>query len=84
MSESPFVRVELDNDMEATLSRAFVDGTDGAIKVLDDEPATNTWGQPLPATRKDRRPVKPRTTVKDEAAKKTTAKAAGDSESTKQ
>lgn len=74
MSEQ-FVRVELDNGMEATLSRAFVDGADGKIKVLDNEPATNTWGRPLAATRKAGRPAKQRTTVQHEATKKAAAKA---------
>lgn len=63
---SDFVRVSLPNGHEATLSAAFVEGTD--LQVLD-APATNSRGVPLPATRKNGRPVKPRTTVQ-KAAKK--------------
>jgi hypothetical protein len=67
---SEFVRVRLENGYEASLSQSFVDGLDkGDVEVLD-EPATNTWDRPLPATRQDGRPAKKRTTVKKEAAKK--------------
>jgi hypothetical protein len=62
-----FVRVRLPNDREATLPAAFVDGS--TLEVLD-APATNRRGVPLPATRRNGRPVKPRTTVSKEAAKK--------------
>jgi hypothetical protein len=76
---SEFVRVRLENDYEASLSRAFVDGLDkGDVEVLD-EPATNTWGQPLSATRKNGRRTKSRTTVQKEAAKKTASSPTGGS-----
>jgi len=67
-----FVRVRLPNGHEATLSAAYVAGTEG-VTVLD-VPATNLRGKPLPATRKNGRPVMRRTTVKQAAAKKAAAK----------
>lgn len=70
-----FVRVRNPNGYESTLAKAFVDGAAGDIEVLD-EPATNTWGRPLPATRRNGRAAKPRTTVKEAAAKKTAARKA--------
>lgn len=76
-----FVRVSLDNGMEASLSAAFAEGA--GLDVLD-APATNSWGRPLPASRKNGRRTKPRTTVKQAATKKaatstTTGGAAADS-----
>lgn len=62
-----FVRVSLPNGFEATLSRAFAEGE--GLRVLD-VPATDLRGKPLPATRKNGRRIKPRTTVEKEAAKK--------------
>lgn len=67
-----FVRVRLPNGYETTLSAAFVEGTPG-LEVLD-EPATNSRGLPLKATRKNGRPVKTRTSVSKEAAKKVARK----------
>lgn len=66
-----FVRIRNENGMESTLSVAFVAGREG-VEILD-EPATNTWGRPLPATRRNGRPAKKRTTVKKAAAKKAAA-----------
>lgn len=67
---SEFVRIRLPNGSEVSLSRAFVEGLpDGAVEVLD-VPATNLRGVPLPATRKNGRRIKPRTTVEKEAATK--------------
>lgn len=66
---SEFVRVRMPNGFEASLSRAFVDGLDGALEVLD-APATNLRGVPLPASRKNGRRIKPRTTVEKEVANK--------------
>lgn len=69
---SEFVRVR-SGDKEFSISKGFVDGLEkGAVEVLD-EPATNTWGRVIPATRKDGRRKKARTTVKKAAAKKATA-----------
>jgi hypothetical protein len=68
-----FVRVRSAAGKESSISEAFVEGLEkGAVEVLD-EPATNTWGRPLPATRSNGRRSKPRTTVKKAAAKKTAA-----------
>lgn len=67
-----FVRVRTSNGYEATLSQLYVDGIKGDVEVLD-EPATNSWGRPLAATRRNGRPAKRRTTVKKAAAKKATA-----------
>lgn len=66
-----FVRVRLPNGYEASLSEAYVAGTEG-VEVLD-VPATNPRGIPLPASRKHGRRIKPRTTVKKAAAKKAAA-----------
>lgn len=66
-----FVRVRNENGYESTLSAAYVAGLEG-VEVLD-EPATNTWGRPLPATRRNGRPAKKRTTVKKAAADKAAA-----------
>lgn len=69
-----WVRVRLpETGMETTQSRGFVDGLpEGSVEILD-EPATDLRGLPLPATRKDGRRIKPRTTVQQEAAKKKAA-----------
>lgn len=64
---SEFVRVSLANGHEATLSAAFVAGTD--LQVLD-VPATDLRGRPLPASRKGGRRMKPKTTVAEAAVKK--------------
>jgi hypothetical protein len=64
-----FVRVRLPNGYEATLPEG---ATEGAVVI--DAPATNLRGKPLPATRKNGRPVMRRTTVKEAAAKKAAAK----------
>ena len=74
---SRFVRVRLPNGHEASLSTAFVAGTD--LTVLD-EPATNLRGAPLPATRKHGRRMKPKTTVEKEAAKKAALSDSGPSD----
>ncbi len=63
-----FVRVRLPNDHEATLGADYVAGIEG-LEILD-QPATNLRGRPLPASRKDGRPIKPRVTVDEAAAKK--------------
>lgn len=68
-----FVRVRTSNGYEATLSQAYVDGIAGDVEVLD-EPATNSSGRPLAATRRNGRPAKKRTTVKKAAAKKAAAR----------
>lgn len=73
-----FVRVRLANGYEATLSKAYVDGlTNDSLEVLD-VPATSSRGVPLPATRRNGRPVKPRTTVNEEAAKHAAAQQQSD------
>lgn len=64
---SEFVRVRLPNGHEATLSAAYVAGTD--LQVLD-VPATNLRGRPLPASRRDGRRMKPKTSVEKEVVKK--------------
>lgn len=66
-----FVRIRNENGYESTLSAAYVAGLEG-VEVLDG-PATNTWGRPLPATRRNGRPAKQRTTVKKAAARKRAA-----------
>jgi hypothetical protein len=63
-----FVRVALPNGHEATFSRDYAESED--LEVLDGVAATNSRGVPLPATRRNGRPLKPRTTVEKEAAKK--------------
>lgn len=63
-----FVRVRLPNGYEASLSEAYVSGTEGVVVI--DAPATDLRGRPLPVSRKNGRRVKPRTTVKKAAAKK--------------
>jgi hypothetical protein len=72
-----FVRVRTSNGYETTLSQAYVDSIKGDVEVLD-EPATNSWGRPLPATRRNGRRAKPRTTVKKAAAKKAAARRTSD------
>lgn len=67
-----FVRVQLKNGNKASLAKGYVDGLED-VEVLD-EPATGTAGRPLPASRGDGRPKKPRTTVKKAAAKKAAAR----------
>lgn len=76
MSTPEWVRVRIPADnLEASLPAAQVATLpEGSFEILD-EPATNLRGVPLPATRKDGRRIKPRTTVSKEAAKKA-AKAA--------
>lgn len=61
------------NGFEKNVGRAYAETTDG-VEVLDDEPTTNRDGSLRPTTRAGGRPVKPRTTVDDQAtAKKKTA-----------
>lgn len=67
-----FVRVRLPNGYEASLSEAHAKNE--GLAVLD-EPATNVRGMPLPATRKDGRPIKPRVSVDELAANKAAAHA---------
>ncbi len=67
-----FVRVRLPNGYEASLS-GVVAHTE-RLEILD-APATNLRGRPLPASRKDGRPIKPRTTVDAEVAKRAAATA---------
>jgi len=62
-----FVRVSLPNGHEATFGRAYAEAND--LDVID-APATNSRGLPLPASRKDGRPAKRKTSVSKEAAKK--------------
>lgn len=64
---SEFVRVRLENGHEVSLAAVFVEGT--SLQVLD-EPATDLRGRPLGASRMNGRPMKPKTTVAKEAAKK--------------
>jgi hypothetical protein len=68
---SEFVRVSLPNGHEATLSRVYAEKV--GLPILD-VPATNLRGRPLPASRKDGRRIKPKTTVEKEAAKKAVSK----------
>jgi hypothetical protein len=63
-----FVRVALPNGHEATFSRVYAESE--GLKILDGVPATNSRGVPLSATRKNGRPLKPRTSVEQEAARK--------------
>lgn len=72
MSDDVFVRIRNENGMESTISAAYAAGLKD-VEVLDDVPATNTWGRPLPATRRNGRPAKKRTTVKKAAASKRAA-----------
>ena len=68
-----FVRVRQPNGHEVSLNADYVAGIEG-LEVLD-EPATDRLGRPLPATRRNGRRMKPRTTVrKAAAAKKAKAK----------
>ena len=76
---SDFVRVSLPNGHEVTLSQAFAQGE--GLEVLD-APATNLRGEPLPATRKNGRRMKPKTTVKKEAAKRAAESDSGPSDDT--
>ena len=66
-----FVRVRLsESGREVSLSAAFVAGLpEGAVEVID-APAIDSRGRPRAATREGGRPLKPRTTVQKEAAKK--------------
>lgn len=66
---SEFVRVRLPSGAEVTVSAAYADGLGDSVEVLD-APATNGRGIPLPASRTNGRPRKPRTTVENEVAKK--------------
>ena len=72
---SDFVRVRTSNGYESSLPATYVEGlkdAEGDVEILD-EPATNSWGRPLSATRRHGRPAKKRTSVKKAAAKKTAA-----------
>lgn len=78
MPTPEWVRVRLPDAKvpDVTISGAYYDGLpEGAVELLD-EPATNSRGVPLSATRKNGRRTKPRTTVSKEAAKKTASKKA--------
>lgn len=70
---SDLVRVR-DNDVEFNTTRALAKKRD--YEVLD-EPTHRPDGRPRPTTRRDSRPVKPRTTVSAEAAKKNKAAVIG-------
>lgn len=72
-----FVRVRMPNGYEVSLNESFA--TTHGLEVLD-EPATNLRGRPLPATRKNGRPVKPRVSIEEAAASK--AKASSDTTTT--
>lgn len=69
-----FVRIRTENGMESTISAAYAEGVEG-VEIID-EPATNSWGRPLPATRQNGRPAKPRTSVKAAASKRAASKRA--------
>lgn len=75
---SDFVRISQENGMEATVSRAYAEGTEG-VEILKDAAALNSRGAPLAASRRDGRQVKPKTTVEKAAAKKASAKKAASS-----
>lgn len=59
-----FARVRCENGYEHSINEEYARSR--GLEVLD-EPATDRRGRPLPATRKNGRPVKPRVSV-DEAA----------------
>lgn len=63
------VRVRLDNDMETSLGEEFA--AEHGLTVLD-EPAYKGDGTTRPATRRNGRRNKPRTSVSNEAARKKT------------
>lgn len=67
MNETTWVRVRLENGHEASLPAEYAASLD--LPVLD-VPATNSRGLPLPASRKNGRRFKRKTTVQQEAAKK--------------
>lgn len=69
-----FVRVCLpESGREVSLSAAYVDGLpEGAVEVID-APALDSRGRPRGASREGGRPLKPRTTVQKEAARKATS-----------
>ena len=65
-----FVRVRCDNGHEHSIGEAYAKAR--GLQILD-EPATNVRGKPLPATRKNGRPKKRRTSVAQAAAAKKAA-----------
>lgn len=65
-----FARVRLENGHEHSINEEFARAN--GLQILD-KPATNRRGRPLPATRKNGRPKKRRTTVKKAAAIKAEA-----------
>jgi hypothetical protein len=65
-----FVRVRLPNGHETSINGDFARSE--GLEILD-APATNLRGKPLPATRKNGRPKKKRTSVAQAAAKKAAA-----------
>jgi hypothetical protein len=65
-----FVRVRLPNGYETSVSEVHAQSE--GLEILD-APATNLRGKPLPATRKNGRPKKKRTSVAQAAAKKAAA-----------
>ena len=65
-----FVSVLQENGRVVSLSADYVAGLGDAVKVLDDEPATNANGDPLPERRRNGRRAKAKTTVSKEVAKK--------------
>jgi hypothetical protein len=65
-----FVRVRLPNGHETSINEDFARSE--GLEILD-APATNLRGKPLPATRKNGRPKKKRTSVAQAVAKKAAA-----------
>lgn len=72
---SEFVRVRTESGYEATVNTAYAEAV--GAEVIDAD-ATSLRGMPLPASRKNGRRTKARTTVKQEAAKKKAASPASD------
>lgn len=68
-----FVRVRTESGYEASVSADYAEAR--GAEVIDAD-STNLRGEPLPATRKNGRRAKARTTVSKETAKKAAKKAA--------
>ena len=68
-----FARIRTESGYEASVNRAYAESVGAEIL---DAPAMNLRGRPLPASRKDGRPVKRRTSVNEEAARRATASSA--------
>lgn len=69
-----FVRVQTENGLETSVSRAYLDslkesGDDGGLKVLEDQPAALGYGRTIDVTRSGGRPLLPTTSVDEEVAK---------------